>query len=1139
MLADSSSKRAKELFTEATERPPTERDGFLDEACGDDTDLRKKVQALLKAHDRAQKFLETPPVTDVPGDLDEALAADEAALLGERISQYRLDRVIATGGMGTVYQAEQEQPRRTVAVKVMRRGIASKSALRRFEYESQILARLRHPGIAQVLEAGTCDQFGGTPYFVMEYIPKARPITTYAAENNLSLRQRLELFAKVCEAVHYGHQRGIIHRDLKPANVLIDADGDPKVIDFGVARATDSDIAMTTLQTDVGQLLGTLQYMSPEQCWADPDDLDIRSDVYSLGVVLYELLCEQLPYDITHAPVPEAVRTIREQVPTKPSTISKTLRGDVETILLKALEKVRDRRYLSAADLAADIDRYLSHEPITARPPSAVYQFRKFARRNRGLVGGAVAVLLVLVGATIVSTRLYFLTDQARAEATRQTKIADAVNEFLNDDLLAAVSPAELGRDLTMRQALDAAAQTIEGKFPDEPLVEASIRMTLGTTYKHLGHHDVAEPHLREAIRLRAAELGEDDPITLESSIELGLVYVEVGRFDEAEQALARSLERCRSSLGDEHPLTILAVLAQTYLYVQLGRYTEVEELLVKTVGIARRVLGVDHPHTLEALHGLAVAYRNQRRLDDAESLYLEVLEIRQRTLGEEHPSTLVTMGDIGSLYLELGRYDEAEQLLLETVEIRRRTHGMDHQAAFGMAMDLATLYCYQGRYKEAEPLYIEALASARRVLNDEHPLTLTIMHNLAQLYSDLGQLEEAEVLYREVVESRQRLLGPQHDHTLVSTSNLGVLYLHQRRFEEAEPLLVQVLEAQQSKQGDGHTNTLATMHSLAGLYREQRRYDEAERLFTAALDSHRRAFGEAHPLTPMFMSSLANVYRDQRRYQEAQELYLPVLERQRQELGATHLQTLATANNLARMYKTQSRFQEAQLLYVQVLEARHEVLSEEHPHTLSTMSNLADVFVELGRHDEAEPLYLQALESRRRVLGEEHADTLTSMYSLARLYSTLDHHDKAEPILRGALEVRRRILPEGDPAIATSLVLLGMALNAQDKHAQAEPLLRECLDIRKMALPADHWLIFNTMSVLGEALVGEGGFEKAEPLLLDGYARLAADPDTPEIRKQEALDRVIRLYDSWVKPDEAAQWRAKLPERTETGEGD
>ncbi|MHC5006899.1 MAG: serine/threonine protein kinase [Planctomycetota bacterium] len=328
-----------------------------------------------------------------------------------QIGHYHVKRVIGTGGMGTVYEAVQEHPRRTVALKVMRPGIASRSALHRFEYESQILARLRHPNIAQVFEAGTHEEAGGiVPYFVLEYIPNARSITEYAREKGLSSRQRLELFAKVCDAVHHGHRKGIIHRDLKPANIVVDSSGEPKIIDFGVARTTESDLVVTTLQTAVGQLLGTIQYMSPEQVDADPLAIDSRSDVYSLGVVLYELLSDKLPYDVSGAAVLEAARIIKQEPPTRLSTVDTKLRGELETVVLTALEKDSSRRYQTADELRQDILRYLNDEPIVARRPSLAYllgaRSRALVKRHPiatwALIIAVTAVLAELIGVQIV-----------------------------------------------------------------------------------------------------------------------------------------------------------------------------------------------------------------------------------------------------------------------------------------------------------------------------------------------------------------------------------------------------------------------------------------------------------------------------------------------------------------------------------------------------------------------------------------------------------------------------------------------------------------------------------------------------------------------------------------------------------------
>ncbi|MEE9129096.1 MAG: serine/threonine-protein kinase [Phycisphaerales bacterium] len=690
MISQERYERLCESFTATFQLSAQERAAVLGERCADDPSLRDEVEAMVAGHAE-----DASPLASAALGLDAAAltacVGPATNLEGKRISHYHLKRAIGIGGMGAVYEAVQERPHRTVAVKVMNRGLRSRSSARRFEYESQILGRLRHPGIAQVFEAGTFkDNDESVPYFAMEYIPGARTISEYAKSTNLGTRERLELFIKVCHAVHHGHQKGVIHRDLKPANILVDGNGEPKIIDFGVARSTDSDMAVTTRQTDVGQLIGTLQYMSPEQCAADPHDLDTRSDIYALGVVLFELLTDQLPYDVTKSPVHEAVQVVREATPIRPSTIDRTLRGDLETITLKALEKDRERRYPSAVDLAQDLRRFLNHEPIQARPPSAMYHLHRFVRRNRPMAFAAAAIVVVLVGGIVTTSRQAVMANDARelavqardeeadqrAKAETDKALAEAVYEFMHH-MLTAFPPGH--HDITLREVLDGAAETIDGEFPDQPLVEAEVRYMIWSMYVKLGDYHLAEPHAREMVAIRERELGEEDPQTLLAMDRLARGLNHQGKRTLAERLFRQVLDSRRRVLGEEHYLTVEVMNNLGMVLQEDGRAKEAEPLIRRAWEVQARIFGDEHTETLTSMNNLALALTRQGKLADAEPLYERSLEIRRKTVGNEDPGTITNMNNLAWHYLDMDKPAEAEPLFREALELSRRVHGETH----------------------------------------------------------------------------------------------------------------------------------------------------------------------------------------------------------------------------------------------------------------------------------------------------------------------------------------------------------------------------------------------------------------------------------------------------------------------------
>ena len=759
-----------------------------------------------------------------------------------QVEGYEILRVLGEGGMGVVYLARQKHPvQRQVALKVVKPGMDSARVIARFEAERQALALLDHPNIAQVYDAGTTKD--GHPWFAMEYV-SGLPITEHCDQHRLSIEERLGLFVQVCEGIQHAHQKGIIHRDVKSSNVLVYAEDEkplPKIIDFGVAKALTAPLTERTLFTEQGQLLGTPEYMSPEQAEMTQQDIDTRSDIYSLGVLLYVLLTGALPFDrkaLQEAGFAEILRVIREQDPPRPSTrlsslgaeagqiaesrrtqagaLARRLHKELEWIPLKAMRKERERRYESAAELARDIENYLRGDPLTAGPESVAYRMNKFVRRNRVVVAAVSAVLAVLIGGTIVSTVFAIGQARERVRAERQVKVTQAVADFLNYDLLASVTPARAqGRPVTVREILDAAAEKIEHRFRGEPLIEASVRQTLGDTYQALGDYEEAQRHLEQAYQLHREHLREAHPSVLQSMASLGWLYVGQGRYKDAEPLLLRTLEIKRRVLGEENPSTLASLGTLAILYRNQGRYTEAEPLYLKILRIQKRVLGEDHLSTVNSMHNLATLYGDQGRYDEAEPLYHKVLEVRERRLGKEHPGTLASMNNLGNLYRNQGRYEEAEPLHREVLEIEQRVLGAEHPETVGAVNNLALLYAEQGRYMEAEPLYLKALEISERVLGKDHPSTLNPMHNLATLYGRQGRYQEAESLYREILEIRERVLGAEHPDTLKTVHNLGVLYMDQDRYDEAEGLFLRTAEIRERTLGGSHPDTVKAYKNL------------------------------------------------------------------------------------------------------------------------------------------------------------------------------------------------------------------------------------------------------------------------------------------------------------------------------------
>ncbi len=829
-------------------------------------------------YDVRHRFADPPPIDEFedrfpgvrfePPPARDSDASPGGRRLPKRIARYEIVRFLGEGGMGVVYLARQDKPRRTVALKVIKPGYLTPEVLKRFEHEAQILGFLQHPSIAQVHEAGIDEgEHGPIPFIAMEFV-SGEPLGDYCKHHDLSIDERLDLIVKICDAVQHAHQKGIVHRDLKPGNILIeraDGIGRPKILDFGVARVTDSDLQTTTLQTDVGQLLGTVQYMSPEQAAGDPTELDMRSDVYSLGVILYELLTGKAPYDLRGMLIHEAVRRIREHEPAPAGSVNHTIRGDLTTILSKAMEKEKNRRYQSAAEFSDDVRRFMNSEPITAHPPSAIYQLRKFARRHRLLVGSMAAVAAALLIGTglalwqaVRATNALAEVEVQRDEALRQARIAESITEFLNDNLLSAPNPgnpiegASVNRDIPVLKLVELAARNIEGKFPDEPLIEAAIRNTLGFTFKSLGEYDRAEEQYNAALALELDEVGGDHAQTLKTRHHLAVLFGVLGRYEEAEKLQTKVIEAKSRILGSEHRATLISMANLASVYSETGRIDEALALQENVIAAQEQTLGDEHLDTLISKNNLAGYLDTLGRDEEAERLYLEVLDAQLRLFGEEFMDTLTTMGNLAQFYAESGRLGQAEPLLARTTEICARVLGDTHPSTLHETHSLAMVLAATGRQHQAIPLLTETLDHQERVLGGEHPSTLYTAIDLASIHCQTGNLLLSEALFAKCLEPGRRILGEDHSQVLQGMAALAALYQMQERYDEAIRLFEKTIEIQRRVLGDENELTIISESNLGEIFMNLRRDDEAEALLASAASKAQRTLLPGNPFLPV-----------------------------------------------------------------------------------------------------------------------------------------------------------------------------------------------------------------------------------------------------------------------------------------------
>ena len=754
-----------------------------------------------------------PQTGNEAADLDATLdSASSTSSLGQsgsktaRIGPYRLIRQLGQGGMGQVWLSEQTEPlRRQVALKLIKAGLFDDSLLERFQAERQSLAMMNHPAIAKVFDAGTTAE--GQPFFAMEYVEGQR-ITNYCDQKRLKITERLELFIKVCEGVQHAHQKAIIHRDLKPANILVtevDSKPTPRIIDFGIAKALSSragrDITLTQFG---GGFVGTPGYVSPEQ--ADPavEDVDTRTDVYSLGVILYVLLTGCMPFDASlwkQKPFPEVLRQLREEDPPRPSTkvstaqdtqettaglrqtepqrLASLLHGDLDWITMKAIEKDRDRRYATASALAADIERFLQNRPVEARPASAAYRLRKYIRRHRVAAGVASGLAVILIAFAITQAI------QLR-RITRERDRADRVTAFMTNMFKVSDPSQARGNSITAREILDRSSKDIDAGLAKDPQLQAQMMDVMGLVYQNLGLYPQAQSLLEKAVAVKRPLFGKDNVETLKSMNTLVSVLAHEARYREAEDLGRQTLALAQRKLGPTDRNTIKSMHDLGNVLEAEGKYEEAEKLERDSLKMAQAVLGPDDPDIVKFMSGLAAVEVQQNHLGEAEKVLREALDIQRRIVGPEHPDTLLLMNNLAAALDDAGHSEEAEKLERELLAVQVRILGREHPDTLITTSNLSNYISDQGHYAEAEKLQRENLEIQRRVLGPEHPETLRTMDNLANAISEQHRFAEAEKLERETVELRKKTSGPDNPDTAMAVYDLACILALEGRRDEA-----------------------------------------------------------------------------------------------------------------------------------------------------------------------------------------------------------------------------------------------------------------------------------------------------------------------------------------------------------------
>jgi len=998
------SNASEETLFEAVSQLPAEKRGvYLAEACGADAALRVRLEVLLRAHDRASSFMAESAAPAVPRHADLPIPLSER--LGDHIGHYKLLQQLGEGGCGVVYVAEQEAPvRRKVALKIIKLGMDTKNVVARFEAERQALAMMDHPNIAKVLDAGAT--VTGRPFFVMELV-RGTKITEYCDQNQLSTRERLELFTKVCQAVQHAHQKGIIHRDLKPSNILVTVNDGvplPKVIDFGIAKATEGRLTEMTIYTDLHQFIGTPAYMSPEQATMTSLDIDTRSDIYSLGVLLYELLTGHTPFDtkeLMALAVDELRRTIREKEPMRPSTRLSTMlegeltttagrraseppklihqvRSDLDWIVMKALEKDRTRRYETTNGLALDIQRHLNSEPVFACPPTTLYRLRKAVQRNKTAFAAAVAIAAVLIIGIVASmseairaTRAEREQSRLRAAAETEAARSQQVAQFLKDMLKEVGPRVARGRDTKLlREILDQTAQRLGSELKGQPAVEADMRATLGNTYHEIGDLTNALEMDRKALALRQKLYGMDHPDVASSLLAMGNTLYELNRLTEAETYARQALAMQQKLLGPTNLPVAQSLDLLGIIFLGQGNYAAGETTIDQALALHKRLSGDEGFDVAQTLNFLGAVLRLRGRNSECEAALRQALAICVKQNVYEHPVVVGIHWQMGFMLQAQGKLGEAEAAFRNALEMGKRVEP-ENPSLLEPLLGLANVLSDQGKSAEAEEYYREAMTMECQLINkgptDIVQSLCVTLGRLAHILNSRGISASSEPLYGQAVDTILHTRIDAKNAEYLNDLAWGLVNVENPSIRDAA---MAIELAQTAVSATDHTNanyldTLGVAYATAGQFTNAVRTQQEALTLPIIPESWRSGF-----------EGRLKLYQTNTRYRDP-----------------TPLDARAHADLFA------GKYAEAESTARESL-AIHEAESPRDFWTFSTRSILGGSLLGQGKYEAAEPLLLSAYVGMKQhedqITGDEKIYFREALQRLAQLYEETKHPDKA-----------------------------------------------------------------------------------------------------------------------------------------------